>query len=381
MENIPDFLEKALPQFHQKPHLEFLEIRGNVNTRLSRLWLEGPKKLDAVVLAFAGLIRLWNDPTAREEMKTLLRMAKWMVLPLRECPTAPGQGALAIECRKSDTELRLLLSQYNDPETTRHVSRERAFLKEWGGGCHQKFGATSMEVSELGDLFYVRGKMPDDRFIDRLDWVAPRREPGEICVWDGSMESPGSKAEIRYLNVNKTDFSGHSVFIAHARAFPKEAKLEHARIWTSGVQSWFKLAKRGVWVEGCAEGMGFSFLKPTLKEEVLELSDLKSWVVLTHLQACQAEASGWEEVGEVIPVYETQALPPGLGQVSGQILGQATHFYWHSSFQYQRLEKSVPKDAHHACGPGKTAHFLRRKGLDFTVFPSPQEWRKWIKEG
>ena len=111
--------------------------------------------------------------------------------------------------------------------------------------------------------------------------------------------------------------------------------------------------------------MGFSFLKPTLKEEVLELSDLKSWVVLTHSQAHE----GWEEVGEVIPVYETQALSLELGL--GQIPGQASHFYWHSSFQYQRLEKSVPKDAHHACGPGKTAHFLRRKGLDVIVFPSP----------
>ncbi|CAK9249825.1 unnamed protein product [Sphagnum jensenii] len=98
LENIPSFLKEALP--FGKAEVEFVEIRGNVNTRLSRVHEpeKSSKHLDAVILAFAGLIRLWQDEKGRAELTKLLAGVRWMVLPLRECPAAPAQGALAIEC-------------------------------------------------------------------------------------------------------------------------------------------------------------------------------------------------------------------------------------------------------------------------------------------
>ena len=61
-ENLPPFLSKALPDFGKPARLEMVNIRGNVDTRISFLSLDDtdPKRIDAVVLAFAGLNRLWG---------------------------------------------------------------------------------------------------------------------------------------------------------------------------------------------------------------------------------------------------------------------------------------------------------------------------------
>jgi hydroxymethylbilane synthase len=125
LENIPPFLEKVLPVLGRPPRAELVEIRGNVNTRLSRVHepVGAPKQLDGVVLAFAGLIRLWKDPQARIELNQLLKGVRWMVLPLRECPPAPAQGALAVECRGSDSETRAALARLHDPATVARVGR------------------------------------------------------------------------------------------------------------------------------------------------------------------------------------------------------------------------------------------------------------------
>ncbi len=123
LENIPPFLKRALPA--SRSELQFIEIRGNVNTRLARLHeKEGSEKhLDAVVLAAAGLIRLWNDMQGRMELKKLLDRTRGMILPLSECPAAPGQGALAVECRAEDAFVRAAIARIHHPSCrgrTRH---------------------------------------------------------------------------------------------------------------------------------------------------------------------------------------------------------------------------------------------------------------------
>src|SRR5262249_52360049 len=118
LENIPGFLKRALPDAGGRaPAVDLVEIRGNVNTRLGRVHEpEGSERhLDGVVLAFAGLIRLWADEAAgRPELRKLLEGVRWMVLPLRECPAAPAQGALAVECRAADARVRSVLAKLHD---------------------------------------------------------------------------------------------------------------------------------------------------------------------------------------------------------------------------------------------------------------------------
>jgi len=105
------------------PEFEVIPIRGNLDTRLRKL---ERGEVDGLVVALAGLLRLNFEV---KEMRFLDQL-----IP------APGQGALAVECRE-DFKLRDLLREINDPLSERAVFCERAFLMEMGGGCQVPLGA------------------------------------------------------------------------------------------------------------------------------------------------------------------------------------------------------------------------------------------------
>lgn len=103
-----------------RPDLTILPLRGNVDTRLRKV-LEG--EYDAILLAAAGIERLDLGTYVTE------------YLPYEVMLPAPGQGALAIQCRSDDAELLQLLQPIHDLPTYRAVTAERAFLAALGGGC------------------------------------------------------------------------------------------------------------------------------------------------------------------------------------------------------------------------------------------------------
>jgi hydroxymethylbilane synthase len=112
---------------HLRPDLEVVPLRGNVPTRLQRL--KGSDKLDAVLLAAAGLNRLGYADHIAE------------LLPLETFPPSPSQGALGLEIREEDVELHSQLAVLNDSEAAIAVRAERALLNELHGGCSVPVGA------------------------------------------------------------------------------------------------------------------------------------------------------------------------------------------------------------------------------------------------
>jgi hydroxymethylbilane synthase len=396
IENIPAFLEKALPRHPNSkagpaPRFELTEIRGNVNTRLSRVHVaaDHPKYLDAVVLAFAGLIRLWADPAGREELTRLFSGVKWMILPLKDCPTAPAQGALAVECRTNDAAVREALAELHHPKTAELVARERAILSEWGGGCHQKFGASAISHQTLGSLLFIRGRKPGQPgesesgdFIEDTQWNEPPAPAGLVNPWNGSerrLQLSGEQLDLS--GVFDSDGLRPAVFVAHHRAVASgwAHRLSLARVWTSGTASWFKLAELGIWVEGCAENMGFDFLTEIIREPALRLPALDSagWDTLTHEQGLES----WKDFPQIRPLatYRIDTSETDLAETALPELEKATHVFWSSGSQFDTLASRFPKQAHHACGPGKTARHLRIHGLNPDIFPSVEEWKKWLK--
>jgi hydroxymethylbilane synthase len=121
-----------------RPELELEDLRGNVDTRLRRL-REG--RFDAILLAMAGLARLGRASEATE------------ALDPREFVPAPGQGAIAIECRDDDVAIRSALTALDHAATARAVAAERAFLAALGGGCNVPLGAHAFAAG--GDLELV----------------------------------------------------------------------------------------------------------------------------------------------------------------------------------------------------------------------------------
>ncbi len=134
-----------------------------------------PDQLDGVVLALAGLQRLWADPDGRRTIRPLISKLRWMVLPLSLCPAAPGQGALAIECRADDQRCREHLGALHDPETARLVKQELDLVAAEPAEQRQTFGATAVASNACGTLMWVRGCRPSDS-VD----AGPGRP---LCIW------------------------------------------------------------------------------------------------------------------------------------------------------------------------------------------------------
>lgn len=113
---------------HHFPHLQFKDIRGNLNTRLQKLDDGG---YDAIILAVAGLERLGMSDRIHQ------------VLPAEVSLHAVGQGALGIECRTDDEEILSLLSVLEHKPTAVRCYAERAFLRELEGGCQVPIGVNT----------------------------------------------------------------------------------------------------------------------------------------------------------------------------------------------------------------------------------------------
>ena len=113
---------------HHFPHLEFKDIRGNVNTRLAKL---DAGEYDAIILAVAGLQRLDMSDRIHQNISPDISLH------------AVGQGALGIECRDGDEEILKILKVLEDADSCDRVLAERAFLRELEGGCQVPIGVNT----------------------------------------------------------------------------------------------------------------------------------------------------------------------------------------------------------------------------------------------
>ena len=149
-----------------RPDLELRSIRGNVDTRVRKVH---QREFDAVVLAAAGVRRLGLEDAVTE----------W--LPLETMLPAPGQGALAVQCRAGDAPLLTLLAAIDDPGTRAATGAERAFLRALGGGCTAPVGAyaeavrpglvrmeTLVASPDGGEVVRVKGEGEPEELGERL---------------------------------------------------------------------------------------------------------------------------------------------------------------------------------------------------------------------
>jgi hydroxymethylbilane synthase len=178
----------------QRPDVECLEFRGNVDTRLRKL-AEG--QVDAIILASAGLERLGLTAYRRECFS-----------PLVLCPAA-GQGALAIETRANDERTLAALDFLNHEATRYAVTAERAALAALGGGCQVPIGihcfAGDEGYSVVSAVAAVDGSEVLRVVMDRQSGIEPAtlgrkvaeellRRGAQRLLSVGSPENPGAAA-------------------------------------------------------------------------------------------------------------------------------------------------------------------------------------------
>jgi hydroxymethylbilane synthase len=137
----------------QRSDLEYVEFRGNVDTRLRKL-AEG--QVDAIILASAGLERLGRTEHLRERFPALIL-----------CPSA-GQGALAIETRAGDIRTIEALAFLDDSATRFAVTAEREALAALGGGCQVPIGVHCQPVTRGFNILGVVAS-PDGATVLRAE--------------------------------------------------------------------------------------------------------------------------------------------------------------------------------------------------------------------
>jgi hydroxymethylbilane synthase len=158
----------------RRPDLHLHPVRGNVGTRLRKM-REG--EFDALILAMAGLNRLG--------------IKEYGILPLDPeiCLPAPAQGALGIEVRSADDNIRRYLTALNHSPSSRAVKAERSFLETLGGGCRVPIGALA-NLRAQGKIL-LRGMLASENGQEMLRFKLEGK---------GSPESLGERLARRFLD-------------------------------------------------------------------------------------------------------------------------------------------------------------------------------------
>jgi hydroxymethylbilane synthase len=167
-------LRRGAQLLHARADLQIRDLRGNVDTRIAKaLDPDGP--YDAIALALSGVQRL-----RREEVVS-------QILPLDTLLPAPGQAALAVQCRDEE-ESRALLAALAHWPTTVCVTAERAFLAGLGGGCAVPVAAYAWAED---DRLHLRGRVTASDGTRQVDV----REDGAVTL-DAALALGGRLAQV-----------------------------------------------------------------------------------------------------------------------------------------------------------------------------------------
>ncbi|MDC0357602.1 hydroxymethylbilane synthase [Oligoflexia bacterium] len=366
--NSRPFLAWALPA--QIDDVEFKEVRGNVPTRIRKL-LE--HDVDGLIVAKAALDRLLSVEEeefreTKDEIRQNLSECYWMIAPFSVNPCAPAQGALAIEVLRERQDVLSVLEPISCADTFSAVSTEREILAHYGGGCHQKIGATVLK-RPYGEIRFLKGLTDGGEVLDSLKLLAKRSIPETSAdkAWP-PCKNGGSFFSRTPLNPSMDDLPPNScLWIAKADALPTAWDVSPNQVvWTSGIKTWKKLAQLGVWVNGTADSLG--------EDECPRLSTLlgeePAWTKLTH-------STGYHTEGvNVVAGYELRntADYPNL---SGK-----THFFWKSGSTFLRALELYPEitDAWHGCGPGNTFKIISGKLGSTERLQVFLDHKQWLQE-
>jgi len=129
-------LRRAIQILRKNPSLKVNPIRGNIETRVSKIG----KECDAIVLASAGITRLKMDAFITEKFDLL------------DFVPAPGQGAIAIVCRRDNLKLIKLLQSIEDTVSRKRIDAERTMIQHIESGCRFPVGAIATYNSKLHKL-------------------------------------------------------------------------------------------------------------------------------------------------------------------------------------------------------------------------------------
>jgi hydroxymethylbilane synthase len=360
------FLQKALPQWNNGFRIETKSIRGNVDTRLGKL---NTGEYDGIILATAGLNRLLESVEDGPAVKELLANKKMMLLPLIECVPAPCQGAIVAEANPANWNAVAVLDRINDVKLMQACVQEKQEAMQYGGGCLQRFGVTSISYGN-NNVVYAAGK--DSEGFSFHVWNGlPVVDAGEKKIFS-STDHMGSFFTYEY-NDEIIRIKEPVVYVANYKAVQQSALIEQLqtkKVWAAGTKTWFELAQQAIWVEGCADAFGLEFLQTPWQMPLFTIIKEQVAIVTNNQSTELWRSKGWN-------AYGTYSLVEKHSSGVEARVKEAGIIFWTSYRQYVQYKQVVKKDAVHACPYGETAEQLKAAGVNPVVFPNIKAFQQW----
>ncbi len=176
-----------------------------------------------------------------------------------------------------------------------------------------------------------------------------------------------------YLNDVEIDEAVKLYFISSHKAVHSTAiteKILRKKVWAAGTRTWYELAKKGIWVEGCADGLGFDFSHSILQSPLINISN-NDIQLITNSQS----KMHWIEDG--INAAATYKLISGVTAEIKNTIAGADVIFWTSFQQYQNCSAFIKTNVQHVCPSGKTAKLLTAAGVQPIIFPTIKAFNDW----
>lgn len=354
--NLDSFFKWSLPWSFSE--LEFLTVRGNIQTRIRKLM---DSEQDGLIVAKAALDRLLSaDMEEFQETKKFISEAlnnlHFQVIPLSQNPTAAAQGALAIEIAKDRSDILEIIEKINNQEVYHNVSLERKELKRYGGGCHQKIGISILTKQER-QIFFLKGLTDQGQILDKAELVLNTAN-SDIQDLKGIHVGKILKKLVKPLDF-KLPKANLSRFIFITKNENIATKIEPTDfVWTSGIETWKSLAKQGIWVSGCFDSLGEE-AAPELQHLIPDYAS-KQWIKITHRLGVQNPWS--QKVASYQVEYELDNI---------QFDDSVDFYYWSHGELFKKYLEKFPqiKNKKHACGLGHTYRTLKNYIPEEQIYP------------
>jgi hydroxymethylbilane synthase len=360
-----EFLQKALPQTGSF-NIQTKVIRGNIEERLRKLH---NGEYDGIILATAGLNRLLAGKEDRSSIQVLLKDKKLMVLPLFECVPAPCQGAIVAEAIPGNKKAVEILKRINLPLLKETCGREKKIALQYGQGSIQEFGVMSFERGKEM-VYYSAGKDQQGESFEAWEGL-PASDISKFSQLFSATEHMGKFYDYALNEIQP--IKAPVVFVSNFKAIHGEQWkeiLKAKKVWTSGTKTWFELSKKGIWVEGNADGLGLeSLLSPWLMP--LLQYHKKDIHILTNGEArSNWQSKGWKSSA-------SYSLIPKKCPIIEKQIAAADFLFWTSYGQFSLYKTAIPAKAVHACLQGETASLLKKEGITPILFPTIKSFARW----
>ena len=338
---------KDLKDYIGKNNIRTNMIRGNVPTRLFKVLSKN--KYDAVFIAKAAIDRIhkFGNKIDKKETKkffNLFRKFKPFILPLSVFPTAASQGAIAIECLKTDKKIRTILRKINCKNTLDICNQERSLLKKYGGGCGLDIGITIENIKNNFFLFskgvdaknrksFHNNKILKKKILRKTNYIFPKNIKDYQMFDRIKLKLP--KIKNSTIILTRPDFS------------IKELNSRNFFI-TSGIQTWKKVSSQKKIAQCTFDGLGEDYRLPEIYYR-----NYKNIKKISYKNSMSFYKTKQINGYELIPQINSKTI---------KNLFEAKIFYW-MSYSAFKLAKAIRPDIlkyQHCSGPGSTFEQLKK---------------------